>query len=205
MAGEIYEINSPMDGPVRLFVGGVHGREGRATAPILRRLIRSPPPLAGSIVVVPSVTGKPTKHISTLRDAYYSTDEGCRLLKLIDHYLPAIYVELHCYVERAFHLLTDLGRRQKRGVPPLIELENKVLIGSVSPHLLQMYIFDLCLILEVPCRDKSGWTTALGLLQILKYSTTRMEAINELKAIYPSQMEKAITLMERWSREHLSK
>lgn len=191
---------------MRLFVGGIHGREGRAAKPILRRLIKStPPPPRGLLVVVPSITREPAKHITTLRDAYYSTEEGRRLLSLIDRYLPAIYVELHCYAKRAYRLLTDPGRREKRGVPPLIELEKKVLVGSVSPYLLRRYTFNLCLILEVPCKNKNSWTMALRLLQVLKDSSGRSEAIDKLRAIYPSQIEKAIRLMERWNREHLPK
>ncbi len=202
---EIYKIKSPREGPTRLFVGGIHGREARATRPILRRLVDSLPLSTGLSVVVPSITREPTKHVSTLRDAYYLTEEGRRLLSLIDYYRPTIYVELHCYVKKAYGPLTDPNRRAKRGVPPLIELENRVLIGSVSPYLLRRYTFDLCLILEVPCKDKKSWTRALRLLQVIVASSPRSETIERLQVIYPNQIENAVRLMERWRREHLSR
>ncbi|UCD73480.1 MAG: DUF2119 family protein, partial [Candidatus Bathyarchaeota archaeon] len=186
-----------------LIVGGIHGREGKATRPILRRLIEYDPPSTGLLAVVPSMVRGPRKHISTLKEVYYSTEEGKKLLSLIDHYLPEIYVELHCYAKRAYRILTDPNRREKRGVPPLIELEDGVLIGSVSPFLLSRYRFDLCLILEVPCGNKKTWSTALRLLRLLKDSSSRSEAIGKLRAIYPSQIDRAIRLMDRWNKEHL--
>jgi len=104
---------------------------------------------------------------------------------LIERYLPEIYVELHCYVKRAYRLV-DPDRREKKGVPPLIEIEKSILIGSVSPYLLSRYIFDLCLILEVPCGVKNTWNTVLRLLYLLRDSSKRSEAIGKLRAIYPT-------------------
>ncbi len=151
------------------------------------------------------MTRRPTKHISTLRDLYWSTNEGKRLLSLIDYHLPEIYVELHCYARSGYDLLMDPDRRKKRGVPPLIEVEEKVLIGSSSPYLLSRYTFDLCLILEVPCSKNNAWDTLLRLLELLRDSTTRSEAIEKLTAPYPSQIEKAIGLMERCNGGHPAK
>jgi len=199
---KIFCISSEKKGPVRLFVGGVHGREGRVTKPILRRMLAQNPPSTGLLVVVPSITQRHTKRISTLKDAYYRTGAGKRLLSIIDHYLPDFYVELHCYVKGGYASLTDSDRREKRGVPPLVELEEKVLIGSVSPYLLSRYTFDLCLILEVPCRERSGWNVVLKILDMLKNSDDRSEAIEKLRSIYPDKIDRAITLMNRWNRTY---
>jgi hypothetical protein len=200
---EVYESGSPRDHPKRLLVGGIHGREGRATKPILRRLTDCGPSPTGFLAIVPSITSGSKKHVSTLREEYYSTEEGRRLLSLIDRYLPEIYVELHCYAKKAYRLLTDPNRREKRGVPPLIELEDGILIGSVSPYLLSRYAFDLCLILEVPCVRSRTWSTALRLLRLIKDSNSRSEVIGRFRAIYPSQIDRAIKLMDRWNGEHL--
>jgi len=71
-----------------------------------------------------------SKYISTLNPLYYQSEAGKAVLYLIDHYKPDMYIELHCYKRENFDSLTDLDRKKKIGVPPLIELEEGVLIGS---------------------------------------------------------------------------
>ena len=117
--------------PTRLFVAGIHGDEEAITRPIFEIMIKDIKIISGRLVVVSLSRDCP--YISTLNEAYYDSTNGKKLLELIQEYRPGIYVELHTY-KRDNHLnLIDPERRKKIGVPPFTELEEKVLIGSVSP------------------------------------------------------------------------
>ena len=118
--------------PVKLLVGGLHGNEGKTTAKILQEL--SGVKVEKGRVVLCNLSKK-SKYVSTLNPVYYDTGEGKGLLSVIRRFKPEIYIELHSYISRNCEKLTDPVRRLKAGVPPFIELENGILLGSVSPNL----------------------------------------------------------------------
>jgi hypothetical protein len=194
----VYELDSGKQGPTRLFIGGVHGKEGRITGPILEEFANESNPSAGRTIIVPSLS-KDKKHISTLNNLYYETDEGKKVLKFIRTYKPSIYAEIHCYRRKAYEILTDPERKKKKGIPPLIDLERDVLIGSVSPHLLKKVNFETPIIFEVPCRnsEKSN-VILLELLKIVNKSNERNEIFLHLRMKYPEKIAKAIGLFYNW-------
>lgn len=86
--------------------------------------------------------------------------------------------------------LVDPERRWKYGVPPLIELEDGILIGSVSPHIRTKYFKkkDVCITLEMPCSCEQ----LSKYVKILKYIVTsknRKDLENKMYKEYPKQVE----------------
>lgn len=192
---KVYELASSREGPVRLYVGGLHGREGRVTAPILKALLSEPPPPTGRLVVVPALCfGK--KHVSTLSDAYYRTEEGIKLLSLLYAYSPHMYVELHCYRASAYELLTNPSIRARRGVPPLLDVGNGVLLGAAPPKLYAKFNLPLSIVIEVPCRG-GGVNEALRVLRMVRDSYGVEDALQMLEAEYPGQARKLQAYIER--------
>jgi hypothetical protein len=181
-------------GPIKLFVGGLHRNEGEVTRPILEELAKSKFG-NGKSVVVPDIGGK--RYISTLMNKYYQTQEGRKLLSLIREYKPKIYFELHAYRPFAYKLLTDPERKEKKGVPPLVELEKGVLMGSVSP-IIRFSEFrgdDLCFLLEVPKYNNEGAKDAvLDLLRVASVSGSRFELLGEYMRRYPGAMTEGAKL-----------
>ncbi len=191
------------EGPVRLFVGGVHGREGLTTIHALKK-IQSSDVKKGKLIIY---NCDATKYISTLDKGYYHTPLGKYIVELIHHYKPEVYVEPHCYRPDSYNRLTDLQRQKRIGVPPLIELEKRVLIGSVSPHI-RTSLFkreDVCLTLEMPCIHKENNYINLEpathpdlslelytkILKTLAASSTRENLEKKMSKKYPLQVEKA--------------
>jgi len=163
----LHVLRSRLLGPIKLFVGGLHGREGRATRPLLEALVQEGPPRTGALVVAPMLSwGRP--HVTTLSPAYYGTVEGKRVLALLEKYRPDMYLELHCYRLSAYDALTSPARRAAKGVPPLVDLEQGVLLGSVSPLLASRFAFKLCLLLEVPCLNVGGRSVALDVMRTIR-------------------------------------
>ena len=190
-------FNSKKDGLTKLIVGGLHGREGKITEPILKKLITGEKPTNGNLIVIPALC-KNKRYISTLNKSYYETKEGKKLLSLIQKYKPEIYVELHCYRKSAYQLLTDPERKLKRGVPPLVEISDGVLIGSISPHLFSMFNFKLAVVVELPCKNPNVDWVVLDLLNAIKSSKSAEEILGCWKIKYPYQIEKAISLLHKW-------
>lgn len=158
-------------------------------------------PSSGRTIIIPTLSmGK--KYLSTLQESYYETEEGAKVLSLIREYNPSIYVELHCYRHSAFSSLTSLERLSKTGVPPMVELEEKMLLGSVSPHLLSRFKFEFSLVLEVPCRASlKTKMKALRLLNFIKNSENWRAVLEKFKTEYPHQLEKASRLLRGWLPE----
>ena len=187
-------------GPVRLFIGGVHGREGLTTIRALKRL-RFRDIETGKLVIYNCNT---SNYMSTLDPSYYESRQGREIMGLIKEYRPSTYLEAHCYRDESYHDLTDPSRKLKRGVPPLIELERGVLIGSVSPHIRKKLFRreDICLTVEIPClRDSEEWYRQLEVyvefMRIVASSRDRDELENRLGRKYPRQVETA----RRYARE----
>jgi len=192
-----FNLVSSRPGPRRLILGGVHGSEWMTTSPILRALVDEGVPISGMVVVVPCLCSAGRKHVSTLKRAYYETEEGRRMIALIGELKPQIYVELHCYRPSAYMVLTDYERERRKGVPPLVDLGNGLLMGSTSHHILPFLLAPPGILLEVPCRREMR-EDALAILRILKNSDNMLGAIQSLRAKYPEQVSKTIQLFNEW-------
>lgn len=197
-------------GPVRLFVGGVHGKEGLSTIHALKRIHNSHVK-SGKLIIY---NCDQSKYISTLDTRYYKTKMGQEILKLIKIYQPEMYIEPHCYRPESYGKLVDMGREEKVGVPPLIELEKGVLIGSVSPFI-RTSLFkreDVCLTLEMPCiHQKNGCLDLENpciypnqsleiytqILKLIARSESRDEIVEKMSEKYPEQVKTA----QRYAQE----
>ncbi|MEM2924720.1 MAG: DUF2119 family protein [Methanocellales archaeon] len=171
--------------PVKVFLGGVHGREGEVTEVVLLRLIKNIKLIQGKLIIC-NLT-KDGEYLSTLNKVYYESKIGMKLLEIIRSYKPSIYIELHSYSPENYEKLTDPQRRQKAGVPPLIELEQRVLIGSVSPLIRssEFKINDLCLTLEIP-RVNPPFDYVVSMLAMIA-NKTKEEVLRSFEARYPEQ------------------
>jgi hypothetical protein len=178
------------NGPTRLFIGGVHGREGLTTinalTEISERSIKD-----GRLILINCPS---SEYTSTLNKDYYTSKTGKEILALIDQYKPDIYLELHCYRKESYNKLTGKDRRYKNGVPPLIELENKVLIGSISPLIRITFFekYDFSFALEVPCNPSpESMKVYIDVLNMVAQSRDRFEILEKLESKYPSAVKKA--------------
>ena len=178
--------------PCRLFVAGVHGNEEATTMPLLELLARDIENISGKLILVSLSSADP--YISTLDKAYYDSKNGRKLLDFVHNYRPTIYLELHSYEIRNHTKLTDPERKSKIGVPPFTELEEKILIGSISP-LIRTTEFnreDLCFTLELPIpHSEKALQVALAILKVIALSSDRNEIIGKLRIEYPEQIREA--------------
>lgn len=196
------------EGPTRLFVGGVHGKEGLTTIKALKRINNSDIK-TGKLIIY---NCDQSKYLSTLDNQYYNTKMGKEILRLINYYQPEMYVEPHCYHPKNYTKLTDPQRKEKIGVPPLIELENGVLIGSVAPYLRTGFFKrdDVCLTLEMPCmhhdysqldvacpNPQDSFDIYLKILKFLAISDNRADLEKKMSENYPKQVKTA----RRFARE----
>lgn len=192
------------EGITRLFIGGVHGKEGLTTISALK-MIQSTHVKSGKLIIY---NCDQSKYMSTLDSRYYRSKMGKEILRLINHYQPEMYIEAHCYHPKNYHKLTDLSRKEKIGVPPLIELEKGVLIGSVSPHIRKSLFKreDICLTLEMPCMHQiqdcpttdnscppheESLQIYLNLLKALASSNNRSDLEKRISGRYPNQVNTA--------------
>lgn len=185
--------------PARLFVGGLHGREGAVVEPLMRR-IGDIEPLTGRTVVC--LLTRRTRYMSTLKPEFYRTRPGRRVLELIRLLKPSIYLEIHSYSSRRYGDLTDPERQTKIGVPALIDLGGGLLIGSVSP-IIRTSEFgrdDFCFTLEVPA-DGGCLGEALEFCRIVAMSADRAAIMNALRKSHPAQVQRAETNFRRFYRE----
>ena len=183
-----FKIINKGKGLKRLFIGGVHGKEGITTIKPLKN-IRDRDVKEGCLVIY---NCDESKYITTLNPLYYQSETGKEVLYLINHYKPDMYIELHCYNSKNFQTLTDMDRKNKIGVPPLIELEKGVLIGSVSPRI-RTTVFkreDICITLEIPCSPSDeSLEVYQNFLKILSGASNREDLENKTRKIYPEQVD----------------
>ncbi|VUT23586.1 MAG: hypothetical protein MASP_00063 [Candidatus Methanolliviera sp. GoM_asphalt] len=171
--------------PKRLFVAGLHGDEWKDTTDILTSLA---PPKIGSLFIISKVSDG--AYISTLKSEYYKKD-GKKIIESVKKVNPDVYIELHAYNKEHLKDLTDDKRFSKRGVPPYIELEGGVLIGSVSPHIAKYFPMDrLCLSFEIQKGDERSRRILLELLEILKDAEVN-EFLIDLFKRYPNPVRDA--------------
>lgn len=139
-------------GPIKLFIGGVHGNEGLTSLKFIKR-IKDSDLSPGQFYFY---NFDKTPYISTIKKEYYESELGLKILDLINYFEPDFYTELHCYNLKNYERLTSMERYRKTGIPPLIKLGNHVLVSSVSP-LIRMTYFStetVCKTLEFPCFEK---------------------------------------------------
>lgn len=183
-----FKIIDKGPGLKRLFIGGVHGKEGLSTIQPLKRITEDEVK-EGTLIIY---NCDESQYISTLNPLYYQSKVGKEILYLINHYHPDMYIELHCYKRESYSLLTDLDRKKRTGVPPLIELEKGVLIGSVSP-LIRTTVFkrdDICITLEMPCSPSNDTLKVyINVLKILAGAKNRSDLENKAYKIYPEQVK----------------
>ncbi len=140
------------EGPTKLFLGGIHGNEGKTSLKFIKALDID----NFSKGQFYFYNFDKTPYISTIKKDYYKSELGLKILDLIEYFEPDFYTELHCYNLAHFDKLTSMERYTKTGVPPLIDLGNYVLVSSVSP-LIRMTYFStdtVCNTLEFPCIGK---------------------------------------------------
>ena len=136
------------EGPTKLFIGGVHGDEGKDVLPLIKLLSYedfSP----GQIYIY---NFDKTPYISTIHKEFYQSEQGKKILDLIDYYKPDFYTELHSYNIKHFDRLTSLERLDSQGIPPLIDCGQYVLCSSVSPLIRRKHFTkqNICQTLEFP-------------------------------------------------------
>ena len=140
------------NGPTKLFLGGVHGNEGKTSIKFIKSL-KQEDLSCGQFYFY---NFDKTDYISTIKKEYYDSEIGQKILNLIEYFEPDFYTELHCYNLKNYEKLTSMERYVRTGVPPLIKLGNHVLVSSVSP-LIRMTYFStetVCKTLEFPCLEK---------------------------------------------------
>lgn len=196
-------------GPTKLFVGGIHGHEGETTIDFFKSLSYSD--FSNGKTFIYNFDN--TSYISTLEREYYDSEIGKTIINLIEKYKPDFYTELHCYNIENYQKLISPNRKEYQGVPPLIELENHILISSISP-LIRTKHFSMktvCKTLEIPCNKNnyldldevnklnimSSYNTYLNIVKILAKVKNREEFQNIMIKKYPKQVE----LAEKYAKE----
>ena len=188
------------EGPTRIFIGGVHGKEGLTTLNLIKRLNNND--VKDGKLLLYNCTE--TRYISTLDPLYYHSIMGVKILNLIKIHKPAIYVELHCYKPESYLKLIDKERKKRIGVPPLIELEHGVLISSVAPYLRKNFFKrkDICITLEMPCKPSAtSINIYLEIMKAIAGSNSRTEFEDKLRIKYPLQVIRA----QRYAAEFFGK
>jgi len=188
--------------PKKLFLAGIHGNESKYTSQILENLQKNISNLkaSGNVIIVPELV-KDSKYYSTLNPKYYETEEGISLLKLIEKYNPEFYFEIHSYSKKSYSNLTELKRVDLKGIPPFVDLDNGVLMASISPILREKFKeTNFCMALEVP--NGKVLEVEKIVLEILEFGITskdRNELIEKIFNKYPKSAKTAKWLAEEFN------
>ncbi len=191
-------------GPTKLFLGGVHGNEGKTSIKFIKA-IKQEDLSCGQFYFY---NFDKTEYISTIKKEYYESELGQEILKLIEYFEPEFYTELHCYDLKNYNKLTSMERYKKTGVPPLIPAGNHILVSSVSP-LIRMTYFStdtVCKTLEFPCFEKlnpevinefnfdkkSAIDRYMDLLRLITKCETRVDFENAMMKKYRTQVKLAM-------------
>jgi len=203
---KLYRLVASEEGPKRLFVGGLHGDEGKYTAPILERLAKENLN-AGEATIVPCLVEN-GEYIGVLSEEYYRSRAGMNLLQLIQDYKPTYYFELHAYGEHSYSKLTDPERVNKIGVPNFVDFGDGVLIGSIAPILRRQFaVRDFCITIEVPkwrIKNEQIKQKVHEILMIGLSKTDREAIMREFRLRYPTQTKIAETLFYQYYRNILN-
>ena len=188
------------NGPTKLFLGGVHGNEGKTSIKFIKSL-KQEDLSCGQFYFY---NFDKTDYISTIKKEYYESELGQKILNLIKYFEPDFYTELHCFDLSHYDKLTSMNRYKRTGVPPLIPAGNHVLVSSVSP-LIRMNYFStdtVCKTLEFPCIEKLtpeimkkydfdkdlAIKRYMDLLRLITKCETRMDFENAMMKKYKSQV-----------------
>ncbi|MGB7532779.1 MAG: DUF2119 family protein [Halobacteriota archaeon] len=202
---KLYRLIASEAGQTKLFVGGLHGKEGLYTAPILEQLAKDEV-YAGRAIIVPCLV-EHGKYVDVLSEEYYRSRAGIELLQLIENYKPYFYFELHAYSEHSYSRLTDPERELRIGVPPFVDLGTGILLGSIAPILRRKFSErDFCITIEVPNWKPENENVRTEILRVLRLALSKVkreEVIAELRMWYPAQMQKAEVLFRQYYRNKL--
>ena len=139
--------------------------------------------------------------MSVLREEYYRMEAGRRLLSLVRFLHPRFYFEIHSYGMHALSRLTSAKRFEIEGVPPFVELERGILIGSISPILRKEFRRDaFCLTVEIP-KWRGVKERVLAILRACLAAESRDALLKALRRMYPEQMRKAEELFRMFYTE----
>ena len=72
------------EGPTKLFIGGVHGDEGKDVLPLIK-LLSNDDFSSGQIYIY---NFDKTPYVSTIHREFYESEQGKRILDLVDYYKP---------------------------------------------------------------------------------------------------------------------
>lgn len=197
------------EGSTKLFVGGVHGNEGKTAFKFLDKLKEED--FSKGQIFIYNFDKSP--YISTLDERYFESPMGKTILELIEDIKPDFYTELHCYNIKNFEKLTSMDRFNTIGVPPLIDMGNHVLMGSISPIIRTKYfsVNNICKTLEFPCLDKLNddvvakynfdmdlsFDTYFNILKTLAREPNRKSYENKMVELYPKQVDLAIDFAKK--------
>lgn len=151
MEGEILVKGGGL--PVKLAVGGLHGREWIVSRRIESKIRSVDWGIVGSFIFVPRVSFD-TYYRTTLDISFYRSEAGLNLIRLIKRFKPSIYIEIHGYAKSSLRRLIDPMRLQKKGVPSFFKLKSGLLLGSISPITLSLVDIELPLALELPLKHR---------------------------------------------------
>ncbi|MCC7553714.1 MAG: DUF2119 domain-containing protein [Methanobacteriaceae archaeon] len=185
-------------GPKKLFIGGLHGNEGKTSFHFLKDL-KKEDFSNGQIFIV---NFDKSEYISTLKKNYYESAIGRKVISLIKTIKPDFYIELHCYNIKNFKKLTSKDRMNFDGVPPLIDIGDFILVSSVSPYIRLKYLQreTICKTLEFPCFDKLEDNIDMkksinrynDFIKLLSIAKSRKNFEKEVVAKYPNESNLAI-------------
>ncbi len=184
------------ENPTRLFIGGLHGKEGLSTIHAIKT-VEDTDIKEGKLVIC-NLTTSP--YLSTLDPLYYLSLAGMKVIELIKKYQPTIYLELHCYHPDNKDKLINNNRKDLFGVPGLVELEKGVMIGSTSPMIRSVFfnLNDFPFILEIPCNPTTeSLEISNNIMNIVAGSCDRSQIMEKIGRIYPRQIE----LLEEYFKE----
>lgn len=194
------------EGPTKLFIGGIHGNEGKTIIKILRKLKSSD--FSNGQIYIYNFDKSP--YISTLKKEFYDSFQGKKIISLIEKHKPDFYTELHSYHLKNYDKLLDENRLESQGVPPLISCDNHVLVSSVSPLIRQKYFTrdTICKTLEIPAFAEYDFDNALvekydfdlnltlnryfDFLDLICSSKNRKDFENRIWIKYPNQVKLAM-------------
>lgn len=194
------------EGPTKLFIGGIHGNEGKTIIKILRKLKSSD--FSNGQIYIYNFDKSP--YISTLKKEFYDSFQGKKIISLIEKHKPDFYTELHSYHLKNYDKLLDENRLESQGVPPLISCDNHVLVSSVSPLIRQKYFTrdTICKTLEIPAFAEYDFDNDLvekydfdlnltlnryfDFLDLICSSKNRKDFENRIWIKYPNQVKLAM-------------
>jgi hypothetical protein len=206
-------------GPIKLIIGGIHGKEGKTTIDLIKLLKKED--FAPGQIYIYNLNISP--YISTINKNFYDSKQGKKIINLIKKHKPDFYTELHCYNISHFTKLISDSRFEIQGVPPLIDCGDYVLVSSVSPLIRFKYFSKetVCKTIEIPSFNSENFdlkkvknkynfdkqlsiNKAMDLLYLITKSNNRIEYERNITLKYPKQVNLAIYYVKEMFGENFS-